>query len=114
MDQLDAILSIIFVVEAFIKIIAMGFIIHRYSYLRQGWNVIDFVIAISGLIELFNFDMNLKALRILRVVRPLRSMKAFPSIRKQISTLIRALPELANTTVFLLFIMVLLSILGLQ
>jgi hypothetical protein len=48
LDELDAILSIIFIVEAIIKIIAMGFIIHRYSYLRQGWNVIDFIIAISG------------------------------------------------------------------
>jgi hypothetical protein len=74
----------------------------------------DVLTYFYSLIELLNFDMNLKALRILRVVRPLRSMKAFPSIRKQISTLIRALPELASTTVFLLFIMVLLSILGLQ
>jgi hypothetical protein len=47
-DKIDYTLSIIFIVEAWIKIFAMGFIIHKFSYLRQGWNVIDFVIAISG------------------------------------------------------------------
>jgi hypothetical protein len=92
----------------------MGFIIHRKSYLREGWNIIDFIIAVSGLVELFSFDINFKALRVLRVIRPLRTIKAFPTIRKQISTLIMSLPDLANTTVFIMFAMLLLSVLGLQ
>lgn len=66
------------------------------------------------IIELFSFDINFKALRVLRVIRPLRTIKAFPTIRKQIGTLIMSLPELANTTVFILFAMLLLSVLGLQ
>jgi hypothetical protein len=113
LDTIDKSLSMIFVAEACLKILAMGFILHKCSYMRHSWNVLDFIIAISGLIELFHFDMNLKALRILRVIRPLRSIKAFPSIRKQIGTLIQSLPELANTTFFLFFIMTLFSVLGL-
>jgi hypothetical protein len=92
----------------------MGFVLHRRSYLRDGWNVIDFLIAISGIVELFSFDVNFKAVRVLRVIRPLRTVKAFPTIRKQISTLIMSLPELANATVFILFAMLLVSVLGLQ
>jgi hypothetical protein len=38
----------IFILEAFLKIIGMGFVIHRKSYLREGWNVIDMIIAVSG------------------------------------------------------------------
>ena len=66
------------------------------------------------LVEIFSFDINFKALRVLRVIRPLRTIKAFPTIRKQIGTLIMSLPELANTTVFIMFAMILLSVLGLQ
>ena len=47
-DRIDQVLTIIFILEAFLKIIGMGFVIHRRSYLREGWNVIDFLIAISG------------------------------------------------------------------
>ena len=41
-------LSIIFILEAIFKIIAMGFMKHKGAYLRDPWNVIDFIIAISG------------------------------------------------------------------
>lgn len=72
------------------------------------------VILLYRLVELFSFDINFKALRVLRVIRPLRTIRAFPTIRKQIGTLIISLPELANTTIFILFAMMLLSVLGLQ
>ena len=45
---IDSVLSVIFAVEAALKIFGMGFIIHKYSYIRQGWNILDFIIAISG------------------------------------------------------------------
>jgi hypothetical protein len=47
-DLIDSVLSVIFAVEAILKIFGMGFIIHKYSYMRQGWNIMDFIIAISG------------------------------------------------------------------
>ena len=40
--------TVIFFLEAALKIFAMGFILHKYSYLRDGWNVIDFLIVITG------------------------------------------------------------------
>jgi len=47
-DKIDLFLTYIFVFEALTKIFAMGFIFHKYSYLRDGWNVIDFSIAFTG------------------------------------------------------------------
>ena len=47
-DTIDSVLSIVFVIEAAIKILGMGFVIHKFSYLRQGWNIMDFIIAITG------------------------------------------------------------------
>lgn len=48
LDVIDKSLSIVFIVEACLKILGMGFIIHRRSYMRDGWNIIDFIISISG------------------------------------------------------------------
>jgi hypothetical protein len=47
-DLIDSVLSVIFAVEAVLKIFGMGFIIHKYSYMRQGWNIMDFIIATAG------------------------------------------------------------------
>jgi Ion transport protein len=48
LDKIDIVFTATFALEAILKIIAMGFIIHKFAYLRQGWNVIDFFIAIAG------------------------------------------------------------------
>ena len=39
---------IIFTVEASLKILAMGLILHRGSYLRNMWNMMDFVVVVTG------------------------------------------------------------------
>ncbi|KAK3514063.1 hypothetical protein QTP70_002902 [Hemibagrus guttatus] len=39
----------IFCFEAGIKIIALGFAFHKGSYLRNGWNVMDFVVVLTGM-----------------------------------------------------------------
>ena len=38
----------IFLVEAAMKIIALGFVCHEGSYLRYGWNIMDFVVVVTG------------------------------------------------------------------
>ncbi|KAI2651483.1 Voltage-dependent P/Q-type calcium channel subunit alpha-1A [Labeo rohita] len=43
----------IFCFEAGIKIIALGFVFHKGSYLRNGWNVMDFVVVLTGKTRLF-------------------------------------------------------------
>ena len=39
--------ALIFILEAMIKIIAMGFALHKYAYLRDAWNIMDFFIVIT-------------------------------------------------------------------
>lgn len=48
----------IFCFEAGIKIIALGFAFHKGSYLRNGWNVMDFVVVLTGWVYRFpNFTL---------------------------------------------------------
>jgi hypothetical protein len=42
----------LFLVEAVLKTIAMGFIINKNAYLRNGWNWIDFIVVIIGVFDL--------------------------------------------------------------
>eukprot|EP00064_Thunnus_orientalis_P009518 superscaffoldBa00001215_g9542 len=37
----------IFCFEAGIKLVALGFVFHKGSYLRNGWNVMDFIVVLS-------------------------------------------------------------------
>ena len=48
LDILNEIFTIIFLAESIIKILAMGFIMHENSYMRDGWNILDFFIVILG------------------------------------------------------------------
>ena len=41
-------INFVFILEAALKIIAMGFIMQKGSYLRSIWNFIDLLVAVSG------------------------------------------------------------------
>lgn len=111
-EMLGLILTYIFTLEAVIKIIAMGFIMHRNSYLRDAWNWLDFIVVCIGIFEMIPGIPKLKALRTMRVLRPLRSVNAFPKMRRLIGSLLASIPELANAVVFLFFVFILFGILG--
>lgn len=63
------------------KIISYGFCLNRTSYLRDGWNWLDFLVVIVGWFDFLPNIPNLRSLRTLRVLRPLRSINAIPSMR---------------------------------
>lgn len=47
-DMINTVCTAIFTVEALLKIIAYGLIMHRNSYLRSDWNIIDSIVVFSG------------------------------------------------------------------
>ncbi|KAG7229540.1 hypothetical protein INR49_031964 [Caranx melampygus] len=97
LESLEYIFLIIFSIECFLKIVAYGFLFHADAYLRNCWNILDFVCVSVGLftvvVDAINhisgveapvgekgggFDM--KALRAFRVLRPLRLVSGVPNI----------------------------------
>ena len=38
----------IFIGEAFFKIVAQGLVLHNDAFLRNAWNMLDFVVVITG------------------------------------------------------------------
>lgn len=41
-------LTYAFTLECLMKIIGYGFILHKNAYLRVGWNIVDFLVVVSG------------------------------------------------------------------
>ena len=117
LESISIIFSYIFTLEFILKVIAMGFVVHKKSYLRDPWNGIDFLVVLSGLTEIFAGGKgggSVRALRVLRVLRPLKSINAFPKMRRLISALLSSLPVLGNAVLFMMFIFLLFGLLGVQ
>lgn len=47
-EKTEAYFLLIFCVEASLKILALGFVLHRGSYLRNIWNIMDFFVVVTG------------------------------------------------------------------
>ena len=115
LERIGQVFTILFSVEMTLKILAQGFILHYNAYLRDAWNWLDFVVVITGIMEMMELSwFKVRALRTLRVLRPLRSIKAFPKMRKLVSSLVGSVSSLFNAVVFMLFIFMLFGILGIQ
>jgi hypothetical protein len=54
LEQLGSLFTVIFLVEAIIKIISDGLILGKTTYLRKATNVFDFAIVIGAVFELTN------------------------------------------------------------
>ena len=50
LEKIDNFFTVIYTLEASLKIVAFGFVIHRKAYLRDSWNILDFAIVVVGLI----------------------------------------------------------------
>ena len=113
---LDNIFLALYTVEMVLKIGGLGFIFNRNSYLRDYWNLLDFVIVITAYIPLVlnSGTVNLKALRSLRVLRPLRTISSIRSLRNVVTTLLKALPMLVDSLLIVFFLIMVFSIAGLQ
>lgn len=112
LEKLELVFTVVFAMECALKIAAYGFIKGTRSYLRDGWNVLDFVIVVLGLLGLIPGVPNLSVLRSFRVLRPLRSVSKLPSLRKIATAFIESVSELANVGVLLLFILASFTLFG--
>jgi hypothetical protein len=53
MQMADDIFQYLYTIEMFVKILSLGFVLNKGSYLRDAWNILDFVIIGSGYLGMF-------------------------------------------------------------
>ncbi|XP_048506532.1 voltage-dependent calcium channel type A subunit alpha-1 isoform X29 [Athalia rosae] len=104
----------IFCVEASLKILALGFVLHRGSYLRNVWNIMDFFVVVTGFITVFTSGMDLRTLRAIRVLRPLKLVSGIPSLQVVLKSIIKAMAPLLQIGMLVLFAIIIFAIIGLE
>ncbi len=105
--QLNHFILFIFVVEMVIKIIAEGK--KPWLYLTNSWNVFDFTIVVTGLIDLFlsldaSFVPVVRLFRLLRLLRVTRLVNVLPELQLLVSTLLRSISAIGYVGIMLFII----------
>ncbi|KYB26346.1 Sodium channel protein 60E-like Protein [Tribolium castaneum] len=77
-EEAEYIFLAIYTAEMIIKSIAKGFILNKYTYLRNPWNWLDFVVITSGYATIGMEVGNLAGLRTFRVLRALKTISILP------------------------------------
>ena len=88
------------------KIIAMGFVMRAHSYLRDSWNILDFLVVILGWISYVISVENVTAIRVFRLLRPLRTINSMPGMSSLVSTILNSLPIMFDIMVLFMFMLV--------
>uniref|UniRef100_A0A8C7D7Q8 Voltage-dependent L-type calcium channel subunit alpha n=1 Tax=Oncorhynchus kisutch TaxID=8019 RepID=A0A8C7D7Q8_ONCKI len=136
LETVEHVFLVIFTIETFLKIIAYGLVAHQNAYVRNGWNMLDFVIVVVGLfsvvLELLTKDsvetkeeaeaghggksggFDVKALRAFRVLRPLRLVSGVPSLQVVLNSIIKAMVPLLHIALLVLFVIIIYAIIGLE
>ena len=84
-------------VEMLLKMSALGLVRHSNAYLASAWNWIDCVVVLSGLVTLlFSSDSIVGSLRLIRMLRPLRSIQRIRGMRVLVQCIIEALPQIVS------------------
>ncbi|KAG7269326.1 hypothetical protein CRUP_031846 [Coryphaenoides rupestris] len=147
----------IFCFEAGIKLVALGFVFHKGSYLRNGWNVMDFIVVLSGCCTPtlhadtarrhctptlhadtarrhctprlqtklqtkimatagahMNIPVDLRTLRAVRVLRPLKLVSGIPSLQIVLKSIMKAMIPLLQIGLLLFFAILMFAIIGLE
>ncbi|CDW88937.1 cation channel family protein [Stylonychia lemnae] len=114
-DNLDNFFSALYFFEFFLKIFGMGFVFNKGAYLRDYWNIIDFLVVIQLTLQvLIETGLKLQVLRAFRVLRPLRTITSIEGLKLLVSALIAALPLLRDTIIILIFFFLVFGIGALQ
>jgi hypothetical protein len=73
-DTIDLVFLCIYTTEMVLKIIAMGFFMREFTYLRDGWNILDFSVVMLGWVSILVNSNKISSIKVIRVLRPLRTI----------------------------------------
>ncbi|KAK3705212.1 hypothetical protein QZH41_014007 [Actinostola sp. cb2023] len=115
--------TIVFTIEMMMKVVAMGFMIGVETYLKDGWNKLDFVLVLLSWLDVVitytpqaSVDVlgTLKVFRALRTLRPLRMIRRAPGLKLVVQTLLYSLKPIGNTVLIAAIFFAMFGILGVQ
>lgn len=114
-DESEIYFLTLYTMEMFFKITAMGFIIPKKSYIRDPWNILDFVIVITSYLPyIMGSGANITVLRAFRVLRPLKTISKLKQLRILLTVIFDSINNLKDLAVLMGFFYMIFAIAGLQ
>jgi hypothetical protein len=95
------------------KLIALGLVMDKGSYLRDSWNCMDCFIVFTSMLDMVLTNVNLpviKILRLLRTLRPLRVISHNIAMKLIVNSLFESVGALANVVVVILAVWLMFAI----
>jgi Ca2+-binding EF-hand superfamily protein len=115
MQQIDFLFLLAFTGEMLLKIIAYGFILGPNTYLRSSWNILDGVIVGTAWVPYFiPVNASSSGMRAFRLLRPLRTISRFPGLKRLVTAILLAIPQLGNLLLLCGLFFLTLGIVGVQ
>lgn len=114
-DGIDTFFTFAFLLECIIKVIALGFIMDRGSYIRETWNQLDFFIVVSSMVDFFLTGVDIpavKILRLLRTLRPLRFLSHNKAMRLIVVALLDSVGSIFNVMIVVMVVWLMFAIFG--
>ncbi|XP_053265509.1 sodium channel protein type 5 subunit alpha-like [Podarcis raffonei] len=110
----EYIFTVIYTVEFAVKIVARGFVLNEFTYLRDPWNVLDLFVLIMTYAALALPFSSISAIRIFRVLRTLKAVSVIPGLKVIIASLLQSVKKLANVMLLTVFCLAVFALVGLQ
>ncbi|KAI1237207.1 hypothetical protein IHE44_0014465 [Lamprotornis superbus] len=104
----------IYTFESLIKILARGFCLEDFTFLRDPWNWLDFTVITFAYVTEFVDLGNVSALRTFRVLRALKTISVIPGLKTIVGALIQSVKKLSDVMILTVFCLSVFALIGLQ
>ncbi|KFV93692.1 Sodium channel protein type 5 subunit alpha, partial [Eurypyga helias] len=104
----------IYTFESLIKILARGFCMTEFTFLRDPWNWLDFSVIVMAYVGEFVNVGSVSPLRTFRVLRALKTISVIPGLKTIVGALIQSVKKLADVMILTVFCLSVFALIGLQ
>ncbi|NP_058943.2 sodium channel protein type 10 subunit alpha [Rattus norvegicus] len=113
-EKVEYVFTVIYTFEALIKILARGFCLNEFTYLRDPWNWLDFSVITLAYVGAAIDLRGISGLRTFRVLRALKTVSVIPGLKVIVGALIHSVRKLADVTILTVFCLSVFALVGLQ
>ncbi|NXC51654.1 SCN5A protein, partial [Aleadryas rufinucha] len=106
--------TVIYTFESLIKILARGFCLNEFTFLRDPWNWLDSTVIVLAYVGAFSSLGSVSALRTFRVLRALKTISVLPGLKIIVGALIQSVKKLTDVMILTVFCLSVFALIALQ
>lgn len=113
LKMIDYVSLAIFTAETIAKIVSYGFIFNGpYSYLNNGWNIMDFTILIFSYLCLTPLVSTFKVVKAFKIQKALRLIGRNEGLKVALRALVYTIPRVFTTTIIMILFYMIFGVIG--